>query len=241
MLNFLVAMLLGSAAGLGLQLGLQVSPIWAALVTLAVFGLTYWLLTRRTMKAISDLVTQAQKDVQAGHTEKAVRLLESGYRLGKWQFFAKPQINSQIGMILYMKREFKRAFPYLLKCFNRHWVAMAMLAVSYMRRHNLSMMEKIFEKAVAANRKEAFLWSLYAYCLNRVGKRDEAIKVLERALKKIPASESLQNNLDALKNNRKMKMHVYGDLWYQFHLEKPGTMEKRATKAMQGRRKMPRR
>jgi hypothetical protein len=44
-----------------------------------------------------------------------------------------------------------------------------------------------------------------------------------------------------LKTGKKMKMKGYGDLWLQFHLEKPGTLIKQQTKAVQGRRKIVRR
>jgi hypothetical protein len=36
-----------------------------------------------------------------------------------------------------------------------------------------------------------------------------------------------------------MKMMEWGELWYQFHLEKTGNLVKEQTRAMQGRRKMP--
>jgi hypothetical protein len=36
-------------------------------------------------------------------------------------------------------------------------------------------------------------------------------------------------------------MQPYGDLWFQFHLEKTGTLMRLHTKAVQGRRKMVRR
>jgi len=38
-----------------------------------------------------------------------------------------------------------------------------------------------------------------------------------------------------------MKMQLYGDLWYQFHLENQGTLIKQHNKAVQGRRKIVRR
>jgi hypothetical protein len=38
-----------------------------------------------------------------------------------------------------------------------------------------------------------------------------------------------------------MKMQGYGDLWFQFHLEKPGPLMRLHTKAVQGRRKLVRR
>jgi hypothetical protein len=48
-------------------------------------------------------------------------------------------------------------------------------------------------------------------------------------------------NLEALQEGKKMKMKGYGDLWYQFHLEKQGSIIKQQTKAAQGRRKTVRR
>ena len=38
-----------------------------------------------------------------------------------------------------------------------------------------------------------------------------------------------------------MKMQDYGDVWYQFQLEKQGALIRKHTKAMQGRRKIVRR
>jgi hypothetical protein len=36
-------------------------------------------------------------------------------------------------------------------------------------------------------------------------------------------------------------MLAYGEMWYQFHLEKPGSIVRQQTKAIQGRRKIVRR
>ena len=64
---------------------------------------------------------------------------------------------------------------------------------------------------------------------------------MNKALKKAGNDERLKTNLEALQNNKKMKMQVYGDVWYQFHLEKTGAMIRKQTKAIQGRRKIVRR
>ena len=55
---------------------------------------------------------------------------------------------------------------------------------------------------------------------------------MEKGLKKVGANENLQVNLEALREGRRMKMMVYGDMWYQFHLEKPGALIKQQTKAI---------
>ncbi len=193
------------------------------------------------MKKVSTLMEVAQRDIQANRPEKAVKTLESGFKYANWQFYVKGQINAQIGMILFLKRDFSGAFEYLQKGFVRHWVAMGMLGVCYMKRNKAGKMIETFDKATAANRKEPLLWNLYAYCLEKIGERDKAIGVLEKGLKKASGDERLQANLEALRQGKKMKMQPYGDLWYQFHLEKPGALIKKQTKAMQGRRKIVRR
>jgi hypothetical protein len=102
-------------------------------------------------------------------------------------------------------------------------------------------MKASFEKAVAATKNESLPWALYAFCLDKVGERNKAIEVLEKGIKKGAADDTLLVNLGALQEGKKMKMKGYGDLWYQFHLEKQGTVIKQQTKAVQGRRKIVRR
>jgi hypothetical protein len=94
---------------------------------------------------------------------------------------------------------------------------------------------------LVARRKEPMLWNLYGYCLERVGEKEKAIAAMEKGVKKVGGHELLQSNLDALKEGRKMKMLAWGDIWYQFHLEKQGTLIRQQTKAIQGRRKIVRR
>ena len=67
------------------------------------------------------------------------------------------------------------------------------------------------------------------------------MSVLEKGIKKTGGDERLQANLEALREGKKMKMNGYGDMWYQFHLEKQGAVIKQQTKAVQGRRKIVRR
>lgn len=241
MINLGISLLVYALLFLALNFGAGLSPLYAALLALLGFAGSFFLLSRRTSKALTALMEGVQRDMQAGRTEKAVKTLQSAYPLGKWQFFVTSQIEAQIGSILYLKRDFAQAFDHLQKAFSRHWVAMAMLAICYMKRNKPEQMKAAFEKAVAATKNESLPWALYAYCLEKVGERSKAIEVLEKGIKKGAADDTLLANLGALQEGKKMKMKGYGDLWYQFHLEKQGVVMKQQTRAVQGRRKIVRR
>jgi tetratricopeptide (TPR) repeat protein len=240
MFNLAISIALYGLTILGLYFA-GIDILIASLAGLAVFVGAFFLLSRWVTKKLTRVMETVQRDVQAGRTEKAVKTLQAAYPLGNWQFFVKSQLNAQIGTILYLKKDFGQAFEYLQKAFSRHWVAMGMLAICYMKRNKTKQMIETFEKATAVGKKESMLWSLYAFCLEKIGQRDKAVEVLEAGIKKGAADDCLLANLEALKAGKKLKMKAYGDLWYQFHLEKPGSLIKQQTRAVQGRRKIIRR
>ncbi|MDD2853640.1 MAG: hypothetical protein PHY09_17280 [Desulfuromonadaceae bacterium] len=211
---------------------------WGSLiVTLIVFGLVFVLFSRITMKKVMAVMEIAGKDLQAQppRFEKAIRELKDALQYGKWQLYVDGQINSQIGMIYYMKRDFSNAFPYLEKSFFKNWAAMGMLAVSFMKRQKKDKMISTFDKAVQWNSKESLLWSLYAYCMNESGESVRAKEILAKGLKKLPGDEKLKDNLECLEKGKKMNMRAYGDLWFQFHLESLGALQKHQMASMGGR------
>lgn len=112
-----------------------------------------------------------------------------------------------------------------------------MLAITFMKKNKTSKMVETFGKAVSANRKEPMVYALYAFCMDRIGERAKAIEVLNKGIAKAAGDERLQENLTLLESGKKMKMKGFGDMWYQFHLEKQGAIIKKQTKAMTGRRK----
>jgi tetratricopeptide (TPR) repeat protein len=189
------------------------------------------------MKKVEALMMRAQQDVIAHRVDKAVASLKAGMKYGSWQFYVKQQINSQIGSILYMKRDFNDALPYLEKGFVRNWVSMAMLGISYMKKNKTKKMQETFDKAISGAAKEPMIYALYAFCLDRIGERLKGIAILEKGLKKTANDERLKENIALLQAGKKMKMKGFGDMWYQFHLEKQGVLIKKQTKALTGRRK----
>lgn len=237
MLTLIIALAAGVLVGLGLHYAAGLALMYVitagALAAIALYFLAY----RFVSKKIQAVMEVVQRDMMANRVEKAIKTLESTNSYAKWLFFHKAMINAQIGSIYYLKRDFGKAFDHLQNGFTRHWGAMGMLAICYMHKNKTAKMIETFNKAVMGTKKEPVLWELYAFCLDKVGEREKAISTLEKGLKKIKDHENMTANLAALQDGRKMKMQAYGDLWYQFHLEKQGAIIKKQTKAMTGRRK----
>ncbi len=212
-------------------------PWWAStLLSVVLFTAAFAIISKIVSKKLMAELEAAGKDIQAQRIEKAIRSLKDALRFAPWQIYVEDQINSQIGMTYYMRRDFSNAFPHLEKAFFKNWIAMGMLAISYMKRQKREKMEKTFEKAVQWNGKESLLWNLYAYCLaEECNDRTKAIDVLQKGLKKLPGDAHLTDNLENLQNGRKMKMRSFGDSWYQFHLESLGQLQKHQMAAMGGK------
>jgi len=211
---------------------------WAGLLlALVVFLGSFLLISRLITKKLEAIMEPAMKDIQAQRFEKGIRDLKTALVYAKWQIYVESQINSAIGMVYFVRREFTTAFPYLEKGFFKNWVTMGMLAVTYMKRNKRDLMRETFDKAVLASPKESLLWSLYGYCLNECGETVKACEVLAKGLSKLPGDENLKQNLDLLREGKKMKMKGYGEMWLQFHLESLATMQKQQMAAMGGGRR----
>jgi len=196
------------------------------------------------MKRIEVVMSSAMKDIQTQRTnskemqvklvEKAISEMQGALKYSKWQIYVGGQINSSIGMLYYIKRDFANAFPYLQKGFFKNWITMGMLAVTYMKKNKKDKMRATFDRAVIGSPKESLIWALYAFCLTSSNEKERAIEILNKGLKKLPGDEKLADNLELLKDGKKMKMTDYGEMWYQFHLESPGTIQKQQMAAMTG-------
>jgi len=224
MYNLLIALAAGLAAtiGFGFILGGGTLSIWYGLVPglLALIGV-YIYLARRSFKQMRTYFENAQQQVKNQNIDPAIDILKEAYPIADWQFMVKSQIDGQIGTILYSAKRFDEAEQYLKKAFSKNWVARAMLGVHYYKNKKYDTMREVFEEAVAANKDKPLLWNLYAYCLWKSRNRSDAIDVLNRALDNNENDEKTEQNLNALKNGNKMKMRGWGNMWYQFHLDRP--------------------
>lgn len=237
MYNTLISLAIGLISGILVAFS-PLGPWGGAIVGLILMAASFFVSTRIIMNKVAAIMEIVQKDLQANRPEKAIKVLESALVYAPWQIYLKGQIRSQIGMIHFLRRDFSTAFEFLKEGFIRNWPAMGMLAVTYMKKNKPSLMIDAFEKAVAANKKEPMLWNLYAYCLEETAQHEKAIGVMEKGLKKAGSNDILKANLVLLREGKKMKMMEWGELWYQFHLEKTGNLVKEQTRAVQGRRKM---
>lgn len=221
MINLLVSLAAGAAVAVAILLGSSFG--WAAAVLPGAVAAVaaYLLLSRRTFKQLEALFEEAQKEIMAQKFERAIRTLEGGFALAPWQFLIRTQIHSQIGVLQYVRQEFDAALPHLEKSFSRHWLARAMLATSRYRKRDLDGALKVFEAAARANKKEGLLWAVYAWCLDKEDRHDEAVAVMGRAAKANPSDEKVKAVLQSLQNDKKLKLgKVYEEQWFQFHLER---------------------
>ena len=252
MYNLIISAVLAIVTFVGLKFAVGLSWWLSLLIALPVFLASFVLISRAVMKKVEAIMSGAMRDLQTQRTtskemqlqlvDKAIREMQGAMEYGKWQIYVTGQVNSSIGMLYYIKRDFASAFPYLEKGFFKNWVTMGMLAISYMKRNKKERMRETFEKAVLGSPKESLIWGLYAYCLCECGEQDKAKEILEKGLKKIPGDENLKQNLALLSEGKRMKMTGYGEMWYQFHLESTANIQKQQMAAMGGmRRKVVRR
>lgn len=237
MYNLIISVALAVVTFLALHFGTDI-PWWGSLmISLPVMMVIFILIARVVTRKLEDTMRGAMRELQnpkpgmsrelqMALIDKAIRELEGAFRLARWQIYAESQINSSIGMLYYIKRDFTKAFPHLEKGFFKNWVSMGMLAVSYMKRQKRDKMKETFDKAILGSPKESILYALYAWCLVEGGETTRAMEILQKGLKKLPGNEILKENLELLQNGKKMNMSDYGEVWYQFHLESPQALQK---------------
>lgn len=182
---------------------------------------TYVILARRSMKEVERVMKEGQKFIEKQKIDQGIEVMQTAYPAARKQIFLQSQIDGQIGLILYASKRFDDSEPYLKRSFKRSWMPRAMLGVLYYKRKKYDEMKDVFEEAVKANKKQALLWNIYAYCMWKKGDRDAAIDILIRAQDHVGEDKKTEKNLNALKNNKKMKMRGWNMLWYQFHLDRP--------------------
>ncbi len=230
MINLLISILI--ALGVFATFTAIFSPFAAILPGLIAFLASYIVFTSRAMKQVNAISAQAQKEMQAQKFDRAVETFKRGFVLEKRQLLVGPLMHTNLGTLLYAKGDFEAAKPHLEQSNRWGWltrtmlggnyaILRAMLACYHYRNRRYDEMRKVFETAVKQGKKDSLVWSLYAYCLSKIGEREEAMQVLGRAAQANPKDERIKSNLLALQNNKRMKMKAYTPQFYQFHIEPP--------------------
>jgi len=222
MYSIVISVALAAVVTLGLHYPLGVNwPISVAAgvaVAIASFAGMAWYFNKR----LEARMPEVEGALGARQVDVAIRILEDMRSLAKWQPTVGMAVDGQIGSILYAhKQDAEAARPYLEKAIPQNWYAKAMLGAYHFRKRDAEAMRKVFEAAVKRNKKQAMLWSAYAWCLWKLNQTDEAIAVLERAKKHVGDDEGVERNLTALRAGRKMRMSAYEPEWWALLLERP--------------------
>jgi tetratricopeptide (TPR) repeat protein len=224
MINILLALGCGIVAVLALYLPGLLKLGEASVPGVLVMFVTYFLLARATFRKVEKIVIEASRDLQSmpPKFDLAINTLQKAYVFGRQQLGVTAQIDTQIGMIYFLQKEFTKALPYLQRAQSfGHWMGSAMLAVVHYKKKDHAAMRKTMDNVVKRARKQSLAWNLYAYLLEQIGDNNGAMKILAEGAKHTKDNERVKEHLLALQNNKRFKMKVYKEQWYQFHLERP--------------------
>jgi tetratricopeptide (TPR) repeat protein len=218
MYNLLIAL---AIAALAFLLGLLIGGHWIAGFAPALFAvfIAYFLLARRSTRQLQKYLDQAVEALKKQKIDQARSVLEAARPLARWQFFIGQSIDSQLGAIAYMQRDFVTARKHLERSFSRNWSAMGMLAALDFRDGKVDIAVKRLSRCEILSKKEPLFWGLWAYLLVESKRQDEALAILARGLAAVPTSEALKGMREAVSNRKKLRMKAFGDQWYSFFPE----------------------
>ena len=236
MYTILISILIGAASG-GVWTALELWKTWQMGIVLTIIvGLTSFILISRALaKRVEPRFMAIQKQVQAGQTQLAIRQLEELMPLSRWQVLLKGQIHAQIGMLAYASGDEKRAAEHLSKSGLRASEArLTYAALEYQRGHKAEAIE-ILDMAIRASKKQIMPYHVHAWMSVKEGNREAAINKLLDAQKVEPSNEGTEENLQRLRNGKKLNMKRFGMAWFGLQLEKPPA-ELRAAQGMTARK-----
>lgn len=225
MIPLLIATALSTTITLSLIL-LPKTPFYffgpfVGLVTFFPLVIIMW---RKIAEKVQPVFEEAQRQAQAGKVDQAVEALQKALEWRHWQFFLEKQVNTQIGSLYYAGGKEKQAVDYLQRGYPKTSEGHLILATILFRENKLDEARDALDLGIRFNRKSPILYNVLAWMLNKKGQRDAAIEVLETGLKKMKSDEETSENLDRLRNNKKMNMKSFGQLWYMLKFETPPGM-----------------
>lgn len=228
-------LLISLAVGLVITVAVKLFDfsIWAGLIPGVIAAIaTFIYLTRRVTVKLQGLMALVQKELSVQPSnprelkqtmDRAIKMLESGLAWDKWQFRLGSAIHGQIGLLKYMGKDLDGAAPHLAKAHKSDHMSKAFEGALYYQKKDHARMRSAFEAAVSSSsgKKESLVWAVYAWCLTQLKERDEALRLIARAVEINPTDEKLKSTLSALQNDKRLKMKPYEPMWWNFQLEAP--------------------
>jgi len=167
---------------------------------------------RRIGKMINPVVEEAQRHLQGGRRELALKSLRDGLRYRRWHPLLEPQLRTQIGLLLYDQGETDEALEELKRGSSRPWESPAFLGCAYFKKREEAAMAKAFEKAVKVARRTICRGrstpGAWRRATRRPRRRGAQARRREAAGERAP-----QEQPRARRGGKKMKVAPYGDRW----------------------------
>lgn len=241
------------------------SVFWAIIAFFAVQVITALVLRKRIMavqQAIQSTIMNGQKRLNAKMTQmqqrgatnmkvaqkvleseqakfinEALTLTDALEPYCKWSLMMSKQISTMRMQFHFQLKAYDKVDELLPKVLMMDPMIYAIKLAREYKKGELEAMAKTFKKGKTRFRgeKSTMVYAVYSWALVKKGQVDEAIMVLNEAVKK-NSNEVLMNNLNFLKNG-KVKLFSnagLGDMWYTLYLEemkqKPVRMKQRGGK-----------
>ena len=224
MRNIALAIAAGLAAFFLLYAPGLLKPGESTVPAVATVVVVYFLLARRSFKQVEAIFMEAGQYLSAmpPKFDLALKTMQRAYAIAPQQLGLRSQIDTQIGVMFFLQKDFKKAQELLQRSSGwGHWLGAAMLGVIHYKRKNHEAMHQTFAIALKKGKKNGLPWNLYAYLLCQIGERDRAQEILVEGLRRTGDDAKVKESLLALQNGKKIKMRSYKEQWYQFHLERP--------------------
>lgn len=193
---------------------------WAIFLGMVAFVATWVVGARRIGRRLEPVFQQAQRQIGAGMVQPAITTLNGVLPLAKWIPLLRGQIHAQIGFLQHQTGDRESAVEHLTLAGRRSGDAKLLLAAIQFRDGKKAEALTLLEGCARFNRKHVLVHNVYAWLLNREGRREEAIAVLNRLLAKEKDKPTAENLL-RLQNQQKMNMSQFGGMWFALGFEKP--------------------
>ena len=236
MYTILISVLIGALSG-GAWTALALWKTWQMGIVLFFLTslLSFVLISRLMAKRVEPMFIAVQQQIEAGQTRIAVQALEDLMPLSRWQVLLKGQIHAQIGLLSYATGDEQKAEEHLSKAgFRATEAKLAYAALCYRRGQKDKAYESI-DDAIRASKKQIMPYHVYAWMRVKDGEKDRAIGRLVEAEKVESSNESTKENIERLRNGKKLNMKRFGMAWFGLQLEKPPA-QYRQQQGMAGRK-----
>lgn len=226
MYPLLIAIVLSLVSALGVTFSTPKDPLYFSgpFVGVIVFAAAFFLIARFSAKRVQPYLEAAQRHAGAGKVDQAVEAYEGARKLKNWQLFLDKQINTQIGILHYAMGDEEKAAEYLAKGYPKIPQGPLVLGALLYRGGKLEEAKKAIQQGMQFNKDSAMLPNLLAWILDKEGDRDGAVAVLNGTSKVVKANAETSDNLDRLKNNKRMNMKGFGQNWFMLKFEVPQGM-----------------